>query len=146
MLSTPATRLERLYLLLSLPTPLLSPITSSQQQVGGVPPQHMHMCVATCKPRINFQRKFTISVKLSFQVFSRQYLDYQFAMARIPLRITSGLPLPAPQSSGFKNIQFSGYFRFFSHSFRQQEDFLFHPPHIQLSQFTLNTSLTVQLQ
>ena len=69
MLSTPATRLEQLYLPLQLPTPLLSPIMSSQQQVGGDPPQHTHMCVATCKPPINFQRRFTISVKLSFQVF-----------------------------------------------------------------------------
>ena len=34
-------------------------------------------------------------------------------MTRILLRITSDLPSPAPQSTGFKNIQFSGYFVFF---------------------------------
>ena len=69
MLSTPATRLERRYLLSQRQTPLLSPITSSQQQGGGAPPQHTHMCVATCKPRISFQRKFTTSVKIFFSSF-----------------------------------------------------------------------------
>ena len=146
MLSTPATRLEWLYLLLSLPTPLLSLTTSSQRQVGGAPPQHTHMCVATCKPRISFQRKFTISVKLFFSSF-------------FPINIrTISLPWPGSSSGSPRvnlnlplRVQGSKHtiqriFSFFSHSFRQQEDFLFHPPRIQLSQFTLNTSLTVQLQ
>ena len=147
MLSTPATRLEQLSLLLSLLTPLLSLTTSSQQQAGGAPPQHTHTCVATCKPRTSFQRKFTISIKFSFQVFFPINIrTFSFLQPRSSLGSTLSQPQPAPQSTGFnKNIQFSGYF-VFPPLDSAVGSFSFSLPRIQLSQYTLDISLTVQLQ
>ena len=94
------------------------------------------MYVATCKPQTNFQGRFTISVELSFQVFfPRQYQKLRFDMTRILLRITSDLPSPAPQSTGFKNIQFSGYFVFFPTPFGSREVFSL-PPALAITVYT----------
>ena len=135
MLSTPATHLERLYLPLQRQIPLLSPILSSWQQVGGVPPQHTRMYVATCEPQIIFQEKFTISAEPFFYpVFFPANIRITIGHDQEPLKITPGLPPPAPQSTGFQNIQFSGYFVFFSHSFRQHGGFF--PPALAITVYT----------
>ena len=148
MLSTPATRLERLSLLLSLLTPLLSLTTSSQRQAGGAPPQHTHTCVATCKPRISFQRKFIISIKFSFQVFPPPPISgLSVFSGRDPLQDPPRADLNLPlRVQGLKTYNSARNFVFPPHSIRQQEDFLFTLPRIQLSQYTPNTGLTVQLQ
>ena len=56
-------------------------------------------------------------------------------MTRILLRITSDLPSPAPQSTGFKNIQFSGYFVFFPTPFGSREVFSL-PPALAITVYT----------
>ena len=138
MLSTPATRSGRLYLPLSLPTPLLSPITSYWPQVGGAPPQHTHTCVATCKPQINFQRKFTISVKLFFSsFFSRHFLNQQFIMVRILFRITSGSTLACPSQYRDQKHTIQRIFSFFP-LIRAAGSFfsLPSPPHLAITVYT----------